>query len=179
MISSDALIPIFEAFRIADQSFTVALKAIDLQHEDTIKGTDFHNVPQNDAVASIQRARGQASDLAVLALFATFERQIIEHLQVAQDWISSSGYPVAYAARLGERFKAKVERWGIEEILGLFKPEVDDAAIEDAKAIKKYRDWIAHQNPNNPAPPPATPDTAFSVLTDVINQIATAHTPGM
>lgn len=133
-------------------------------------------MPKDEAVAAIARAMDQAANLAVLALFATFERQVIERLQTAEDWIVDKGYPSAYAVRLGERFRKKVERWEIEEILNLFKPEVDPTLIDAANDVKQYRDWIAHQNPNNPSPPSTTPELAFAVLSDVIDQIESAHT---
>lgn len=45
------------------------------------------------------------------------------------------------------------------------------------KQIKQYRDWIAHQNPSKPTPMQATPETAFDVLTKMIEQIRQTHTP--
>ena len=54
-----------------------------------------------------------------------------------------------------------------------------DAAkqVGQVKQIKQYRDWIAHQNPNKPTPTQATPETAFDVLTRMIEQIRLTHTP--
>ncbi|ALM82475.1 hypothetical protein ASB57_05410 [Bordetella sp. N] len=86
------------------------------------------------------------------------------------------GHPVEYSRKLAEKFKGEVEYWRFEEILDLFKPGLDADQIGQVKQIKKYRDWIAHRNTNRPAPMPATPKTAFQVLSQAADQIRLIHT---
>lgn len=176
MTSNNPLVPIYRAFEVASDCFKVAQRTIDNQHAELIVRTQFVGATPEQANSALQSAVEQASDLAILALFATFERAVIEHLQTANQLLAA-GHPEQYSSMLAIKFKSVVEYWRIDEILDLFKGEVDGDLIGRAKQIKKYRDWIAHRNPNKAAPPQATPAIAFEVLTDVIDQIRATHTP--
>jgi hypothetical protein len=51
------------------------------------------------ANSALEDAARQATDLAILTLFATFERFVIEHLQTA-NCLLTAGYPQQYANKL-------------------------------------------------------------------------------
>ena len=176
MNSDNPLAPVDKAFSVASDCFKVATRTIQVQHEELIRRTQFIGATEQEASAVLQDAAKQAADLAILALFATFERFVIEHLQTANRLLAE-GYPQHYSAKLAEKFESEVEYWRFGEILNLFKGEVDADLIGQVKQIKQYRDWIAHQNPNKPTPTQATPETAFDVLTRMIEQIRLTHTP--
>lgn len=176
MNSDNPLDPVYKAFSVASDCFKVATRTIQVQHEELIRRTQFIGATQEEANTVLQDAAKQAADLAILALFATFERFVIEHLQTANRLLAA-GYPEQYSARLAEKFESEVEYWRFVEILNLFKGEVDADLIGQVKQIKQYRDWIAHQNPNKPTPTQATPETAFDVLTKMIEQIRLTQTP--
>jgi hypothetical protein len=173
--TNNPLEPIHDAFTVANDCFKVARRTIARQHGELLERTQFVGATLEEATSALDSAVEQASDLVILALFATFERWVIEHLQDAKQLISV-GYPASYSAKLASKFEDAVEWWRIEEILGLFEVEVDEQLIMRAKQIKKYRDWIAHRNARKPTPPKATPEVAFEVLTDIIEQIHTTHT---
>lgn len=176
MNSANPLDPVYKAFSVASDCFTVATHTIELRHEDLIRRTQFIGAAPAEANATVAGAARQAADLAILALFATFERFVIEHLQTANRLLAA-GYPQRYASRLAEKFESEVEYWRFVEILNLFKGDIDARLLGKVKQIKQYRDWIAHRNPNKPVPPQATPETAFDVLTQMIEQIRLTHTP--
>jgi hypothetical protein len=111
-------------------------------------------------------------------LFATFERYVIEHLQTANHLLAT-GYPHRYSSRLAQKFRSEVEYWKFDEILNLFKGEVDTDLIGQVKQIKQYRDWIAHRNPDKATPDRVSPERAFEVLRRAIEQIRLTHTPPM
>ncbi|MFK4448504.1 hypothetical protein ABH944_008528 [Caballeronia udeis] len=175
MSFTNPLEPIHDAFIVANDCFKVARRSIVKQQEDLLHRTQFVGATLEEATSALASAAEQASDLAILALFATFERWVIEHLQNAKGLIAA-GYPASYSAKLASKFEDAVEWWKIDETLGLFEVEVDAQLIMRAKQIKKYRDWIAHRNPRKPTPPKATPEVAFEVLTDIIEQIQATHT---
>ncbi|PMS37341.1 hypothetical protein B0G57_116106 [Trinickia symbiotica] len=176
MNSNNPLEPVFRAFSVASDCFKVAERTIQIQHEELIRRTEFIGATPEQANAALDGAVKQAADLAILALFATFERCVIEHLQTANR-LFAAGYPQQYSTRLSEKFESEVEYWRFGEVLDLFKSEVDSNLIGQVKQIKQYRDWIAHQNPNKPTPTQATPETTFDVLTRMIEQIRLTHTP--
>ncbi|MCP3020392.1 hypothetical protein [Cupriavidus basilensis] len=175
MSSDNPLEPVYKAFLVSRDSFKVAMRTVREQHEPFIRRTQFVGATPEEAQAALEQASQQASDLAVLALFATFERYVIEHLQTANERLAA-GHPTEYSRKLAEKFKAEVEYWRFEEILDLFKPELDADQVGQVKQIKKYRDWIAHRNTNKPVPTQATPETAFDVLSKLTDQIRQIHT---
>jgi hypothetical protein len=166
---------IYKAFSVASDCFKVATRTVQSQHEELIRRTQFIGATKHEANAALEDAAKQAADLAILALFATFERFVIEHLQTANRLLAA-GYPRQYSTKLAEKFEKDVEYWKFVETLDLFKGEVDGRLIGQVKQIKQYRDWIAHQNPNKAPPTQATPETAFDVLTKMIEQIRLTHT---
>ncbi|MFM0646605.1 hypothetical protein PQR14_19950 [Paraburkholderia bryophila] len=168
--------PVYKAFAVANDCFRVVTRTIQNQHEELIRRTQFTGATPEDANIALEDAAKQAADLAILALFATFERFVIEHLQTANRLLAT-GYPQQYANRLAEKFETEVEYWRFGEILNLFKGEVDADLIEQVKQIKQYRDWIAHQNPCKSIPTQVAPETVFDVLTRMIEQIRRTHTP--
>jgi len=174
MSSDNPLEPVYKAFEVARDSFRVAIRTVREQHEPFIRRTQFVGATLEEAETALEEASRQASDLAVLALFATFERFVIEHLQAANERLAT-GHPEEYSRKLAEKFKAEVEYWRFDDILDLFKPEVDTNLIGQVKQIKRYRDWIAHRNTDRAVPTQATPATAFEVLSKLIEEIREIH----
>ncbi|GAA0189631.1 hypothetical protein [Cupriavidus pauculus] len=174
MSSDNPLEPVYKAFEVARDSFKVAVRTVREQYEPFIRRTQFVGATPEEAEAALELASQQASDLAVLALFATFERYVIEHLQAANERLAA-GHPAEYSRKLAEKFKAEVEYWRFDDILDLFKPEVDTDLIGQVKQIKRYRDWIAHRNSGRPVPTQATPATAYEVLSKLIDEIRKIH----
>ncbi|AKC69727.1 hypothetical protein [Pandoraea oxalativorans] len=129
---------------------------------------------RKDMGAALVSATRQADDLAVFALLATFERYVIERLQMANERLAS-GHPSGYSRKLAEKFKAEVEYWRFDEILDLFKPELDVDLVGRVKQIKRYRDWIAHRNSNKTPPSQAAPGAVFEVLSKVAIEIDQTH----
>ncbi|WDD95387.1 hypothetical protein Bsp3421_005559 [Burkholderia sp. FERM BP-3421] len=147
-----------------------------MQHEELIGRTHFARVAPEEASPALEGAARQAADLAVLALFASFERFVIAHLQAASHLLAA-GYPQQYATRLADKFTDEVEYWRFGEILNLFKAEVDPHLIGQVKQIKRYRDRIAHSNPGKPSATQVTPEKTFDILTMMIERIRQAHVP--
>lgn len=183
MNSSNPLTPIYDAFLASSDCFKVAQRAVKAQQEEVqkaqrrlLKGTLFLAAKPDDAEKAIKDAEKRAGDLVILALFATFERFVIEQLQSARQWLEG-GHPTEYAKNLAEKFEGAVERWQFGEILDLFKVEIHPDLLGQAKSIKKYRDWVAHQNSTKPTPPQAVPRQTYEILTRIIEEIRVKHAP--
>jgi hypothetical protein len=176
MSFSNPLQPVYSAYLTSRDCFKVFQRIVREQHEGLISHTQFANVADNDKRLAISEASEQAADLVVLALFATFERFIIDHLQLANERLSV-GYPTEYSQRLANKFRDEVEFWKLDSVLDLFKGEIDSALMGRAKQIKDYRDWIAHRNPKRTPAVQIEPDVAFEVLSKIIGQIRNKHTP--
>jgi hypothetical protein len=176
MNSDNPLEPVYRAFLVASDCFKIATRMMGIRRKAFTRRARLIDADPEVAKKALRDARNQAADLAVLALFATFERFVIEHLQTANQLLAA-GYPHQYSTRLAEKFQSEVEYWRFVEVLNLFKGEVDPDLIGEVKQVKQYRDWIAHQNPNRSAIKRIAPATAFEVLARAINQIRLTHTP--
>jgi len=167
------LVPVHDAFSIASDCFGLAARTLRIEHE-SLRISQFDEVKTEDSIIAFESAERQVADLTILALFATFERFVIQHLQAANRLLAE-GHPQHYSCRLAEKFANEVEYWRFTEVLDLFKGEVDDALIGQVKQIKRYRDWIAHRNPNRRISVQPMPKAAFDILTKTIEQIQLTH----
>lgn len=174
MTSDNPLQPVYHAFVVAKECIDGARRSIHDQNEALSRHMRLITGATTDAESALEEALRQAAELAVLALFATFERLIIEQLQAAQARLAN-GHPAGYSARLGEKYSKDVEHWRFHDMLDLFKTEIDERLIGQAKQIKQYRDWIAHRNPDKRVPLQTTPAAAFSVLTRLLQRIRHVH----
>ncbi|VVE25960.1 hypothetical protein [Pandoraea commovens] len=166
---------VYQAYRVSHESlFVVAYIARDHVDGVLVPRAGLFSAVREDVETALVNAEKQAADLAVFALFATFERYVVERLQTANELLAS-GHPAGYSRKLAEKFKSEVEYWRFDEILDLFKPELDVNLIGRAKQIKRYRDWIAHRNTNKEPPTKVSPDTVFEVLSKVVDEISQTH----
>jgi hypothetical protein len=176
MNSDNPLEPVYRAFLVASDCFKIATRMTGIRRKAFTRRARLIDADPEVAKKALRDAKKQAADLAVLALFATFERFVIEHLQTANQLLAA-GLSASVLDEARQKFQSEVEYWRFVEVLNLFKGEVDPELIGEVKQVKQYRDWIAHQNPNRSAIKRIAPATAFDVLTRAINQIRLTHTP--
>jgi hypothetical protein len=166
--------PVHEAFKVASNCFDIVAKTINDPHKE-VDGISSEISTNEGLVVAIDNAKKQTAELANLALFATFERYVIEYLQTANRLLAA-GHPEQYSTRLAKKFADEVEYWRFGDILDLFKGEIESGLIGEVKQVKQYRDWIAHRNPRNRLSVKFAPQHAFDILTEMIEQIGFAHT---
>lgn len=166
---------IFSTYEVAIDALRVTARAIERQDGDLVVTTGFSGTSPSESSNALQSARDQIEDLAVLAMWAAFERYIIEQIQNRQSRLATT-HPPEFARSLAKKFAQSVERWPVGEILDLFKKEVGDDLLRSTQAIKKYRDWVAHRNPKKAPPPRTDPSHTFDVLSSVVAKIHEAHT---
>lgn len=119
--------------------------------------------------ATIALGRQTLDDLAVVALWAEFERFLFEHLR--RKARCSKIRPPEFSKRVQTKLTREVEYWRIDDVLDLYKGAVDPNLIGQAKQVKDFRDWIAHKNPRKPSPPNIVPTAAYALLTEIVAQI--------
>ncbi len=172
MTFNNPLEVVYKAYRVSHESLVV-VEHIAREHFDEVlmPRAGLLNAARDDVETALVDAEKQAADLA---LFATFERYVIERLQTANELLAS-GHPSGYSSKLAEKFKSEVEYWRFDEILDLFKPELDANLIGRAKQIKRYRDWISRRNTNKELPAQVSPDTVFEVLSKIVSEISQTH----
>jgi hypothetical protein len=118
----------------------------------------------------IQRSRDESDDFVILSLWVAFERMILSYLREKGRGLLAV-QPASLAGELYGKFESDIEYWRIEDVLDLFKQDIDGRLIGDTKNIKKHRDWIAHRNPRRPSPGTVTPAFAYKILSEVLECI--------
>ncbi|AFM26903.1 hypothetical protein [Desulfomonile tiedjei] len=121
-----------------------------------------------------EKCRKEVEDYAIVALWAVFERFLIEYLQTKGLPLRDVP-PTAFSEPFFEKFEIEVERWRIVEILDLFKPIIDPDLLGKAKQIKKYRDWLAHKNDRKGHDGKTDPKAAYQILSKIIQSIEGAQ----
>ncbi|AKM31371.1 hypothetical protein AB870_16480 [Pandoraea faecigallinarum] len=74
----DPLHAVYDAFRVSHESLNAAKLAVLNQHKAIGPRIEFGGASWEDAETALQQAEQQSSDLAVFALFVTFERYVID-----------------------------------------------------------------------------------------------------
>jgi hypothetical protein len=100
--------PVSTADQVASDCFKVAQLTIERQQEELMRRTEFLGTTPELANTALADGAKQAADLEILALFATFERFVIEHLQ-STNRLLANGYPERYSHALAEKFVNDVE----------------------------------------------------------------------
>lgn len=170
MPTNNPLTPVFETYEMSRDCVKITRRSIGNDNGSLLSRTEFHEMSIEAAGKSLEKCRAQLDDLAVLALWSAFERFVIEHVQ-NRYLLASNADEKSFSKRLAEKFNFEVERWRFTDILDLFKDEVSADVLGHAKQIKKYRDWVAHRNPQIKTPTQTEPETAYAVLTNVIGQL--------
>ena len=149
----------------------IARRAVDQENIAILRDTAFGLAPKDQAAVWIDEARAAADELAIVGLWAWFERHLIEYTQDRVAGILASS-PASFSNELHREVHKHVEYWRLDELLELFKSIVEGSQIGNAKQIKHYRDWIVHRNPDKNAPSP--PADAYSLLLAIIDAVEQA-----
>lgn len=164
---------ILNTYIITRDCIRVTTRAHKQQDLHLLSDTKFTALEVSAAEELTKKCREEVEDYAIVALWAVFERFLINYLQTRGLPLQDVP-PTAFSEPFFEKFEIEVERWRMVEILDLFKSIVDPQLIGMAKQIKKYRDWLAHKNDRKGHDGKIDPQTAYQVLTDVIKSIEQA-----
>lgn len=126
---------------------------------------------QSPSAGEIDRSREELERLFVVALWATFERNILEYVK-AGAIAQSRAHPRAFVSALNTKLAHEIEWWRFDEILDMLKSFVDGNLIGQVRQIKQLRDGIVHRNPRTSRRP--DPGYAFRILTSVLEDVRAA-----
>ncbi len=144
------------------------LKEMSRLHHRTI----FEDLQLNEVGYLTESANKELADLIVLALFASFERQLRTEILNKSSKLQEV-VPAALGERLDILAKKEIERWRIGEIIDLFDFAVDGDVRGRLKQIVEYRNWVAHgKNPDElPSSRTTEPKTTYDTIAAFITQI--------
>jgi len=167
MSPKSPLDPILEAYLTTKDSLKITQRVLAGDMEQLLARTQFIGEPLDTSNALISKSREQTADLAIIALWAVFERHVIEFVREKLQPLKRTP-PPALPHRLYEKVHSGIERWKSADILDLLKGDIDANLLGLAKKIKKYRDWIAHRNPKSSAEK-TDPISAHTILSQIMN----------
>lgn len=168
----DALEEAWQFYQAAKDCFRVTQRVLGTPNMATISGTEFVGKSIAAAKAYLTASQSQNDKLAIVALWAAFERELITYLQSRTASLRTET-PVALSEKLQETVALELERWRVDQMLDTLKPIVDADLIGHAKQVKRYRDWVAHRNPKRP-PAQTDPGMAFTILSSICTEVSIA-----
>ncbi|MFP4310124.1 MAG: hypothetical protein ACLFQQ_23170 [Desulfococcaceae bacterium] len=170
MKSGNILDSVWKSYLVTLDCLKVASRSIEKNELHLMNRTRFVASPVDEAKMMIKDSRETIDDSVIVSLWAIFERNILEYLQVEGRKILQKE-PTAFNTEVHKKIDSEMEYWKSEDILDLFKSIVNPNLIGNAKQIKKYRDWIAHKNPKKGPPSNVPPQTAYKILSEIITAI--------
>ena len=161
---------VFAAYQRVRDCLTIAIRAIAVDGSRLIDGTEFVGRPAAQSKALIEETIATIDDLALVGMWAFFEREVIEYVQDRTAALQAAD-PQEFARPLHDKVRAEIERWRLDDLLDLFKGLVDPNQVGRAKQIKNYRDWVSHRNPNRLPSTQMEPKDAYAVLLEIISEL--------
>lgn len=134
------------------------------------KKSIFQSARSDEVTQRLQKARQELDDLAIVALWASFEQQVLDHIeQVVHRTLKQKRKDRLQQRILQERLK-NPRYWHFEEVLDLYKAIIDPQLVGDVKQVLQYRNWIAHGR-TSPMPPNIVPRAAYERLKDFLDRL--------
>ena len=125
--------------------------------------SQLSTLPPAASRAKLDGLRKNLDDMAVVALYATFEAILLEDLsKQCDDEITMSVTPLVEKVKT-YAFK-EADHWRIKDILDMYKAVVPEQVVGDVKQVCDYRNWVAHGRKAD-KPTYVRPNTAYRRLT--------------
>lgn len=170
MPSLKALDSLFAQYELASDCFKVAARATKIKANPQLLQDTIFETKSRSAQRKIQKTRADTADLVVAAMWAYFERELIDYVQCKGARLARLK-PQPFTKNFSDKVTSEIEYWRLPELLDLFSGHIDSNLLGHAKQIKQFRDWVVHRNPNKPTPSKTDPITAFKVFTNIITQV--------
>lgn len=172
MATPENLKRVYETYQTSRESLRVTRRLVTNQQSRFLKRTALEDLSAAQAQDALAVSSQQLDDLAVLAMWATFERFVFDVIQTRVKLVDAEKPGSSFLHAFERRFFDEIERWQFGKVLDLFKESTSGDLIGQAKQIKQYRDWVAHQNPKSTPPTRVEPYSAFSILSELMMVIS-------
>jgi len=171
-LNLDYISSIYTNYRAVRDSIKVTRRSISREMFQLHNRTIFEDLQLSEVGHLVDSANKELADLIVLALFASFERQLRNEILDKSSKLQEV-VPTALGERLDVLAKKEIERWRTDEIIDLFDFAVDGNIRGRMKQILEYRNWIAHgKNPDKlPASRTTEPKTTYDTIVNFVTQI--------
>lgn len=159
--------PIWQSYQVTCDCLKIAQQNIERENLEFIQKTSFNYASKNEAKTWIQSSRMGSDHYVILSLWAVFERKLYEYIQT-QGLYFSSRELTKIQRKIKQKIEKEMEYWRAIDVLDLLKECVGADLIGQAKQVKQYRDWIAHRNESKGAPTNVPPQSAYTILSEIL-----------
>ena len=171
---SNPLDPIWEAYQTSVNALKVVRRCNSLgsiNPERPFRNTRFHRLHTRTCEKLLSSAQEQVEDQTVLALYATFEATLRDHL--ARQSKHLRNHVKAPTARFGgglaRLFKHRCSYMHMDTVVDLLSSRVGQDLVVKTRSIQKYRHWIAHGQRGSILSP-VPPQFAYEALTKFLKR---------
>ena len=155
---------VFSVYETMKDSFRVTRRSIAKEVSFLQKGTSFIGEENSVALSKIDDAEKELDDIMILALFASFERELRTSIQKSLDSNTTKANPTV--EKLLILTEDSIERWTVKDMIDALSDIVDENTRSQTKQIYEYRNWVAHGKNKDKLPSIRTdPSTVETVLT--------------
>ena len=136
----------------------------------------FANTPMEfygsaDVVRILQELRERLDELYVISMWATFEAWFRDYVQSKYGLVRAAT-PGDVAEGLHDVLAKAMDSRNLDGFFKAFRDFVGDGYVQQAKAIREYRNWLAHgRNQRRNQPTVFTPADAYIILHEIILRI--------
>lgn len=175
-LNKESITSIYDNYLIIKDSIKVTQRVISKKIPKLYNKNIFENENPLLVIEKIKTSEKEFSDLIVLALFASFERQLRDEI-IFKSSILQTVIPDKLGENIDKMARVEIEKWRIGEIIDLFKFAVKEPVLGRMKQILNYRNWVAHgKNPSIKKIPPLTePKITYETIILFIDQIQTFY----
>ena len=168
MSLTNILANIWKSYEITTDCIKIASRSVaKKEYHPLTKATYFATDLADDVANQLIESRQSVDDYVILSLYAAFERMLFNYLKDHVDEVFSHDNS-KFSSKFRDRIGKEIEYWKPDDVLDVFKSIVKSDLIGQAKQVKKYRDWVAHKNPNKPPPTNVLPLSAYNILFNVL-----------
>jgi hypothetical protein len=167
MPSERPLERVWTAYLVTKDALQVSQRASVKRQRHLFEDLEVLKSAPRAAESALSAARERADEFVILAMWAEFERSLIEFLEARTQSVQSIS-PRRLWRRLADHVTQGVERWKGDERLELLKGFVDPVQVGQAKEVGKFRDWIAHKNPRRRPSRKVEPEDTYQLLSAIL-----------
>ena len=147
---------ILHKYRVFRDSQAIVRECI-AQESDLLTGTVFFSRTKKESTQALKKLGETIELLAVLDIVAYFESKLSQYIEdTIRPYEKAMLPPSGFARKLYQYIQDNAEKWRFDDKLELFKEEIDQHILSEAKKLYKFRNWIAHgqrtQKPSNYTP---------------------------
>lgn len=130
----------------------------------------FQSAPSDEVKQKLQKAQQELDDLTIVALWASFEQQVLDHIEQVVHRTLKQKRKDRLQQRVLQACLKNSRYWHFKEVLDLYKAIIDPQLVGNVKQVLQYRNWVAHGR-TSPMPPNIMPRAAYERLKDFLDQL--------